>query len=165
MKREGFNDDEIARAQSFQRAKFAVARMGIGWEALDSTMKRLRADSVRWFPNYGTGAAASRLSVLRLYGVLQFNYQPERDLKKIRVPTLVLMGERDVVFPPAIVIDKMRRYLGEAGNDRVTARIIPSTSHGLMEVQTYQGRPFRRAISRTFLATLVDWIVSPSLSH
>ena len=158
MKREGFSPEDIARAVEFQRAKFAVARTGNGWEALDSTMKRLRADSVRWFPNYGTGAAISRLSTLRLYGVLQFNYEPANDLRRIRVPTLVLMGERDVVFPPALVIENMRRYLGEAGNTRLTARIVPSASHGLLEIQTYKGQPFRRAISGTFLMALADWI-------
>lgn len=158
MRRAGFSADAIARAQAFQRAKFAVARTGLGWESLDSTMKQLRADSVRWFPGYGTGAAASRLGTLRLYGVLQFNYHPARDLRQIRVPTLVIMGEHDVVFPPALVIEKMKQYLAEAGNAGVTARIIPSATHGLAEVQTYQGRAFRRAISREFLATLTDWI-------
>jgi pimeloyl-ACP methyl ester carboxylesterase len=160
MKREGFSPEDIAHAVAFQRAKFAVARTGNGWEALDSTMKRLRADSVRWFPNYGTGAAISRLSTLRLYGVLQFNYEPANDLRRIRVPTLVLMGERDVVFPPALVIENMLRYLGEAGNTRVTTRIIPSASHGLLEIQTYKGQPFRRAISTTFLKALADWIAN-----
>jgi pimeloyl-ACP methyl ester carboxylesterase len=159
MKRAGFTADAVARAQAFQTAKFAVARTGLGWESLDSTMLALRADSVRWFPGYGTGAAANRLGTLRLYGVLQFNYQPARDLRKIRVPTLVVMGERDVVFPPALVIEKMRQYLAEAGNTRLATRIIPSVSHGMLEVQTYRGRKFRGAISREFLATLTDWVV------
>ena len=163
MKREGFSPEEIARAQAFQRAKFAVARTGLGWEALDSTMKRLRADSVRWFPQYGTGAAVSRLASLRLFGVLQFNYDPARDLRRIRVPTLVLMGERDVVFPPAVVIDRMRRYLGEAGNTRVTTRIIPFASHGMLEIQTYQGLGFRGAISPRFLSAFTDWVVSTAI--
>ncbi len=165
MQRDGFATEEIARAQAFQRAKFAVARTGLGWDALDSTMKRLRADSVRWFPQYGTGAAISRLSSLRLYGVLQFNYEPARDLRRIRVPTLVLMGERDVVFPPALVIDRMRRYLGEAGNTRVTTRIIPFASHGMLEVQTYQGRGFRGAISPRFLSAFTDWIVGTTIAR
>jgi len=77
----------------------------------------------------------------------------------IRVPTLVVMGERDVVFPPAIVIDRMRQYLGEAGNTRVTTRIIPGASHGMLEVQTWRGRRFRGTISREFLGTLTDWVV------
>src|SRR5688572_19757459 len=76
MKRANFSDADIARAQDFQRKKFEVAKTGVGWEALDSLMKKLRADSVKWFPGYGTGAAARSLAVLRLYGVLQFNYHP-----------------------------------------------------------------------------------------
>jgi len=159
MKRERFNDDEIARAQAFQRAKFVVAKTGIGWEALDSTMKKLRADSVRWFPGYGTGGATSRLSSLRLLGVLQFNYHPAPDLRKIRVPTLVLMGEEDVVFSPATVVSRMRQYLSEAGNTQVTTTILPRVAHGMSEVQHFRGRPFRRAISPAFLETLSDWVV------
>jgi hypothetical protein len=68
------------------------------------------------------------------------------------------MGERDVVFPPGLVIEKMKQYLAEAGNTRVATRIIPRASHGMLEVQTYQGRAFRRAISRDFLKTLTEWV-------
>ncbi|HMG96331.1 MAG TPA: alpha/beta fold hydrolase, partial [Gemmatimonadaceae bacterium] len=49
MKADGFSDSDIERARAFQRQKFQVARTGLGWEALDSTMKRLRGDSVKWF--------------------------------------------------------------------------------------------------------------------
>jgi len=158
MRRDGFSDREIERAVDFQRRKFAVARTGLGWEALDSTMQRLRADSVRWFPGYGTGAAARSLAVLRLYGVLQFNYDPTRDLEHIRIPTLVIMGENDVVFPPKRTIELMEHALGRAGNRCLTSRIIPQASHGLLVTQAYQGRPFRRVISEEFLTLLTTWI-------
>lgn len=158
MRAAGFPEPEIQRAVDFQRRKFAVARTGVGWEALDSTMRRLRADSVRWFPGYGTGAAAQSLAVLRLYGVLQFNYDPMRDLERITIPTLVLMGENDLVFPPARTIELMQRGLARAGNSCVAIRIIPGATHGLTVVQSYRGRPFRRAISEEFLAVLVDWV-------
>jgi pimeloyl-ACP methyl ester carboxylesterase len=121
-------------------------------------MQRLRADSVAWFPGYGTGAASRSLAVLRLYGVLQFNYDPARDLARIKAPVLVLMGENDRVFPPAIVVERMRESLARAGNREVTARIIPGTGHGLTAVQSADGRPFRRVISEEFLSTLSDWI-------
>lgn len=78
MKSDGFSDAAIAAAREFQREKFRVARTGLGWERLDATMQRLRADSIRWFPGYGTGAASRSLALLRLYGVLQFNYDPRR---------------------------------------------------------------------------------------
>ena len=160
MRAEGFPASEIARAQDFQRRKFAVARTGLGWPALDSTMQRLRADSVRWFPGYGTGAAARSLAVLRLYGVLQFNYDPTRDLSRVRAPVLVLMGERDLVFPPALVVERMRSALARGGNTDLTARIVPQASHGLQQVQSFQGRPFRRAVSEEFLAALTEWVAA-----
>ena len=159
MRAAGFPDSAIARAQDFQRRKFAVARTGLGWPALDSLMQRLRADSVKWFPGYGTGAAARTLAGLRLYGVLQFNYDPTRDLMRIRAPVLVLMGERDRTFPPVTVVERMRASLARGGNRNLTARIIPGATHGLSMVQTMDGRPFRRAISEEFLATLSNWVV------
>jgi len=78
-----------------------VAKTGLGWNALDSIKQQLRADSVRWFPGYATGAAAQSLAVLRLYGIAQFNYDPTCDLERIRVPTLVITGENDVAAPIA----------------------------------------------------------------
>ena len=159
MNVDGFSDDEIARARAFQRQKFQVARTGLGWDALDSTMQRLRADSVKWFPGYGTGAAARSLANLRLYGVLQFNYNPTRDLRRIAVPVHVIMGEHDRVFPPGLVVERVRDALRSGGNSDFTSRIIPGAGHGLSTVQTAQGKPFRRAISPQFLQTLVDWVV------
>lgn len=165
MKADGFTDAEVERARLFQRRKFQVAKTGLGWESLDSTMKRLRADSVRWFPGYGTGAAARSLSLLRLYGVLQFTYDPTRDVRRIKVPVLVVMGENDLVFPPQMVIEKMRRALLEGGNHDYTARVIPGAGHGLTSVQTIDGRPFRRAIDPEFLKTLVDWVSEKTRSR
>jgi pimeloyl-ACP methyl ester carboxylesterase len=158
MQADGFPAAEVDAARAFQRQKFAVASSGIGWERLDSAMQRLRADSVKWFPGYGTGAGARSLAVLRLYGVLQFNYDPRRDLERITAPTIIIMGERDLVFPPRTVIERMTRALRHAGNRDVTARIIPAASHGLMVVQTSAGRPFRRVVSEEFIRTLVDWV-------
>lgn len=158
MRREKFSVQDIERAQEFQRRKFLVARTGLGWESLDSTMKKLRADSVKWFPGYGTGAGARTLASLRLYGVLQFNYNPIRDLAKIKAPVLTIMGADDVVFPPQAVIDNMRSALRRGGNDRFTSIILPNTSHGMMVVQTYRGKGFRRAINPEFLRQLTDWV-------
>ena len=158
MKADGFSDGEIARARAFQRQKFQVAKTGLGWEALDSTMKKLRADSTRWFPGYGTGAATRTLASLRMYGVLQFNYDPTRDLRMIKVPVLNIMGERDLVFPPQVVIDRMRAALLAGGNTNLTARILAGVGHGMGTVQTIGGRPFRRAVSPVFLQTLVTWV-------
>jgi hypothetical protein len=158
MRRDQFPESEIAKAIAFQRRKFEVARTGLGWSALDSTMQRLRADSVRWFPGYGTGAAARSLAVLRLYGVLQFNYDPARDLRRIMAPTLVIMGQRDLTFPPATVIERMEAALREGGNQCVRSATIADASHGLLVEQTYRGRPFRRVISEEFLGVLGDWV-------
>ena len=160
MQRDGYSDADIERARAFQRQKFHVARTGLGWDALDSTMKRLRADSVPWFPGYGTGAATRSLASLRLFGVLQFNYDPTRDLRRIQAPVLVIMGEQDRVFPPEIVIERMRAGLGAGGNRRVTSHIIREAGHGLTSVQSFQGKPFRRAVSPAFLQTLLDWVSS-----
>ena len=158
MKAEGFSESDIERARAFQRQKFQVARTGLGWEALDSTMKRLRADSVKWFPNYGTGAATRSLASLRLYGVLQFNYDPTRDLRRIHAPVLVIMGEQDLVFPPQEVIERMRTALRAGGNAIFTSAIVPNAGHGLSSIQTYKGLPFRRAVNTRFLETIVGWV-------
>jgi uncharacterized protein len=162
MRRAGFPSDEIARAVAFQREKFSVARTGLGWEQLDSTMRRLRSDSVRWFPGYGTGAATRTLASLRMYGVLQFNYDPRPDLARIRAPILVIMGADDVVFPPDTVIARVRTTLSRAGRAAPESLILPRTSHGMAVLQTVGGAPFRRVYSETFVQALADWVVKIS---
>jgi pimeloyl-ACP methyl ester carboxylesterase len=157
MRRAGFPDTSIARAIAFQRQKFAVARTGLGWEALDSIQQRLRRDSVRWFPGYGTGAGSRTLATLRLFGVMQFNYDPRPDLTRIRVPTLVLLGALDVVFPPDTVAARMRAV--SAGEDLII-HIIPAVSHGMTERQTSGGQAFRWAISERFVELLTEWVAS-----
>jgi pimeloyl-ACP methyl ester carboxylesterase len=158
MTSDGFSAADVERAKDFQRRKFNVARTGLGWQALDSTMKKLRADSVKWFPGYGTGAAAGSLALLRLFGVLQFNYDPTVDLRSIKAPVFNIMGERDVVFPPQIVIDRVRSALLTGGNRNFSAVILPGTSHGMGMVQTYNGKGFRRAINPQFISTLANWV-------
>jgi pimeloyl-ACP methyl ester carboxylesterase len=158
MRRDGFAPAEIARAVDFQRRKFAVAQSGIGWDSLDSTMQRLRSDSVRWFPGYGTGAATQSLAVLRLYGVLQFNYDPRPDLARIQAPVLVIMGADDVVFPPDTVIERVRNGLARGNRRNPDAKILPRTTHGMMVLQTIGGAPFRRVISADFVRALVEWV-------
>jgi pimeloyl-ACP methyl ester carboxylesterase len=158
MKRVGFGDSDAEAARAFQREKFAVARTGLGWSRLDSVMQRLRADSVRWFPGYGTGAAARSLAVLRLYGVLQFNYDPRPDLQRLAVPVLVIMGEEDVVFPPDTVIARMRALFRKSGNKQLTTRVLPRTSHGQLVRQRVRGEAFRWAINPAFLETLTSWV-------
>jgi pimeloyl-ACP methyl ester carboxylesterase len=163
MRRAGSSDTAIARAVAFQRQKFAVARTGLGWEALDSVMQQLRRDSVPWFPGFGTGAAARTLATLRLYGVLQFNYDPRPDLQRIRVPTLVLLGVDDVVFPPDTVAERVRTAM--AANPDVTITILPGTGHGMLVRQTAGGRPFRWVIYPRFVEELSNWVASRAVQQ
>jgi pimeloyl-ACP methyl ester carboxylesterase len=90
--------------------------------------------------------------------VLQFNYDPTRDLRMIKAPMVVIMGERDRNFPPQTVIDRMRDALRAGGNNNFSARIIPGAGHGLTTVQTIGGRRFRAAVSPLFLSTMDSWI-------
>ncbi|PYO06820.1 MAG: hypothetical protein DMD30_12065, partial [Gemmatimonadetes bacterium] len=65
---------------------------------------------------------------------------------------------RDRVFPPQLVIDRMRDALRAGGNNNFAARIIPGASHGLTTIQTIGGRPFRAAVSPLFVTTLDNWV-------
>lgn len=87
---------------------------------------------------------------------MQFNYDPRRDVARMRVPTLVLLGALDVVFPPDTVAARMREVY--AGTD-LTLHIIPAVSHGMTERQTSGGQAFRWAISERFVELLTEWVV------
>lgn len=66
--------------------------------------------------------------------------------RNVRVPVLLLYGERDDVVPVATSAERIRGALTRAGNSRVTTRVFPGENHAI-------------AGSQEFLDLMVSWVV------
>jgi pimeloyl-ACP methyl ester carboxylesterase len=93
-------------------------------------------------------------------------YDPEPDLKKIKVPVLALNGELDLQVASKPNLDGINAGLKAAGNKDVTVRAFPKLNHLFQTSQT--GLPSEYAkieetISPVVLETISQWIVERTI--
>jgi pimeloyl-ACP methyl ester carboxylesterase len=50
----------------------------------------------------------------------------DEELRRIAVPTLLLIGEREVIYDPRTAIDRARRWIAN-----LEAALVPGANHGL----------------------------------
>lgn len=90
-------------------------------------------------------------------------YDPAVNLRKVSCPVLALNGEKDLQVPPRVNLTAIKKYLAEAGNNRVTVYELKGLNHLFQECTT--GSPSEYAsIQQTFspeaLGTISDWVLS-----
>jgi pimeloyl-ACP methyl ester carboxylesterase len=156
MRAAGFSAADIAEAQAYDRRVFDVSRTGLGWPALDSVTKALRARQAPWLEDYAL-EYASLLSA-RFWWMAAYHYDPTPVLEHLTIPVLGLFGEKDLSFPVTTVIERMRTDLHHAGNRDVTLTVFPGAEHQLMVPQLYQGRALRRIVAPDYIPTLIAWV-------
>ena len=157
MRAAGYSDAEVTEAQAYQRTKFAVARTGVGWRALDSLSKVLKQRPARWFDGYAQDYAS--LSSARFWWLAAFHYDPMPVLEHLTMPVLGLFGDKDLSFPIPAVVDSMRAAFRRAGNKDVTLKVFAGAEHQLMVPQAYGGRMLRRVVTPEYLPTFVNWVM------
>jgi uncharacterized protein len=156
MRAAGFSDADVADAQAYDRRVFDVSRTGFGWPALDSLTKALRARRAPWFEDYALEYAS--LASARFWWLAAYHYDPTSILEHLTIPILGLFGEKDLSFPVATVIDRMRTDFRKAGNADVTLTVFPGAEHQLMAPQPYNGRTLRRIIAPQYIPALITWV-------
>jgi pimeloyl-ACP methyl ester carboxylesterase len=155
MRAAGFPDADVAEAQAYDRRVFDVSRTGLGWPALDSLTKTIRARKTLWFEDYALEYAS--LVSARFWWLAAYHYDPTSILEHLTIPVLGLFGEKDLSFPVATVIDRMRTDFRKAGNRDVTLTVFPGAEHQLMTPQLYDGRMLRRITAPQYVPTLIAW--------
>ena len=156
MRAAGFSDADIAEAQAYDRRVFDVSRTGLGWPALDSLTKAIRARKTLWFEDYALEYAS--LASARFWWLAAYHYDPTSILEHLTIPVLGLFGEKDLSFPVPAVIDRMRADFRKAGNRDATLTVFPGAEHQLMAPQSYDGRTLRRTIAPQYVPTLIAWV-------
>jgi pimeloyl-ACP methyl ester carboxylesterase len=132
-----FTEAEYTAAQEHMKLVTGFAYTGKGWETLQASVAK--AKDARWarFVDLPESPSYEDIVWVRLN-----QYDPAQDLRRITVPYLALFGEEDVVVPPEENVDKLKKYLAEAGNTDVTVAVIPKAGHGLSlrgEVRSLEG--------------------------
>ena len=104
-----------------------------------------------------TDAAAAAGSWMRFF----LDYDPLPTARKVRVPVLILQGQTDDNVTPeqaSLLAGAMR----EAGNTRVTVRMLPNVNHMLVDEADGRGRRWRnlpsRRVNAEALRLLSEWV-------
>jgi uncharacterized protein len=85
-------------------------------------------------------------------------HDPSITARKVRVPALVLTGDRDALVLPYHAL-ALAQALTEAGNRRVTLRILPGLTHLFTPTEAKQVAEAGK-VSAEFLQTLRDWMTT-----
>jgi pimeloyl-ACP methyl ester carboxylesterase len=126
LRKHGYSDEEVKEAMEMYTIFIDVARSGQGWEQYEAAIQKSR--NKRWF---------AFLEIPPRDDWLWQHYRPIGNFnslpywEKVRVPILLIYGERDELVPPLESLTKIEQALKKAGNEQYTAVLIPKAAHNL----------------------------------
>jgi pimeloyl-ACP methyl ester carboxylesterase len=91
------------------------------------------------------------------------DYDPLPALQSVKIPVLILFGQKDLQVPPKINLPMAQKALKEAGNTNAEVRELPELNH--LFQHAYSGTPaeysaIEETISSEVLQIIGDWIHS-----
>jgi dipeptidyl aminopeptidase/acylaminoacyl peptidase len=105
-----------------------------------------------------TDSLATALPWMRFF----LNYDGSATAKQVKVPTLILQGEKDYQVP-ATEAEKVAAAIRAGGNSDVTVRVFPATNHLFVDDAgvgfSYEKLP-SLDVRPAVLGTLADWLVT-----
>ena len=118
LRADGFSEAEIAQAVDYRRLLFGYLHDGSGQprlERLDAASK-----SARWYARFG--GVPSRDAALAQWWRLNDAIDPAAAWRKVKVPALMMFGERDTRVPPA-------EHVKRIATSKAKVVIIPKIDH------------------------------------
>lgn len=157
IRRQQFTDAEVGHAMEVYRVFLDVARGVRPWEDLENASALVRGE--RWYTWLGI---PPREHWLWAYYRGTGNFVALDSWRQIRVPVLLVYGERDQLLPVGESIRKIETALETAGNGAYTSILLPRAAHNLT-VTPEPGEPFDwwRA-APGFPELLTAWVVQAS---
>jgi pimeloyl-ACP methyl ester carboxylesterase len=133
----GVNQPALSRAMNLYSQWLNVARTGEGWDQLNRAMADSKSE--QWFDQL-------ELPVRKDDWIYQWyapvgNFNPLPLWEQVKVPVLLIYGERDRNTPVAPSLAGIGEALKKAGNSDFTPLILPGAAHNLT-IQWQQGEPF-----------------------
>ncbi len=132
LRARGFPEEDISQAIAYLRLADDYVRSGsdADWERFATAREAARAES--WYPHLDRFPQILPREAPVWAGLrTDLDYDPVPVLETIRVPVLVMLGERDELTPTQETARRIEAALSRAGNSEFTVRIVPGADHGL----------------------------------
>lgn len=166
MRAAGANDETIEQVAAAARALFESMTRGDDAAKIRERMTRLvlaQSGLDELTPELEPMIDQQMAGLDRPWFAEFLRHDPASDLKKVRVPVLALFGERDAQVVPAQNVPAVEAALREAGNERVTVKVVPGVNHMFQPartggVQEYQ--EIETTVDPAVLDLVRDWILA-----
>jgi len=126
IRRQPFSDAEVGRAMDVYRVFLDVARGVKPWEELETASALVRDED--WYTWLGI---PPRDNWLWPYYRATGNFVALTSWETVRVPVLLVYGERDQLVPVGESIQMIEGALDSAGNTSYTTILLPRAAHNL----------------------------------
>ena len=145
-KASGYSEEQILRESKVHDSMITLAlNMELG-QTLDDSIYNLafrNRKDLSWFK----GLTGEELDDVIKYGYIEYYARPafrefwegptpEHYLKQVRCPVLSIGGTLDLNVPGAASVAAIDKALKEAGNTKVTSKLIPNLNHNLQPAKT-----------------------------
>lgn len=153
VRAKGISGNDLAEATVFIKLLVDVLRTGQGWEQFDAATEKAR--DAKWYPMLHV---PPKDNWFWSYYKRIADYNAADYWEQVRVPTLVIYGERDMYVPIAQSISSIDRALNKAGNNDYTIIMLPRASHAF-NIEPEAGQAFEWwRMASGFPDLLTAWI-------
>ena len=129
FERAGLSAVEADRAGSILNDYFDFLATGDGRPALEARLDSIRSTRLAPLADEIDGIMVSDEN--RPNWAWVASHDPAEHIGSVRVPVLLLFGDRDTEHPTELAIERWRQGLARAGNDDVTIRRFREAGHGI----------------------------------
>lgn len=136
VRAKGISGNDLAEATVFIKLLVEVLRTGQGWEQFDAATEKARNE--KWYPMLHV---PPKDNWFWSYYKRIADYNAADYWQQVKVPVLVIYGERDMYVPIAQSISSIDRALNKAGNDDYTIIMLPRASHAF-NIESEPGQAF-----------------------
>jgi len=156
---ENFSEKEISGAMAYYTQFITVARTGENWAAFEAETEKVRQE--RWFEWLGIPPKGNWLyDFYKKMG----NYNSIPSWEKVRVPVLLIYGEKDRLIPVSQSIINIEHALKRAGNRDYSVIILPRAAHNFT-ISPEPNQPFEWAqVAPGFAEIVTAWINQQAMS-
>lgn len=157
----GFNEDEIREAMTVINSLHDFVRTDENRESIQRVLDD--AWTRRWASVINIPRTAPTDAERRTW--IQWRHldtDPQAVWRRVKCPALLIWGERDLIVPVELSVNRIREALTAAGNQDVTVKIFPGADHNFrlpagVRADTNGKWDFPRS-TPGFMETVLDWI-------